>query len=84
MVNNFETLIATFKAVNQVKRLLLPLVGETSCYYITPRMDDILVDCWVLRDFGSLAEATLRNLNPIPSQAVIKGKHLLVDKLIST
>ena len=33
---------------------------------------------------GSLAEGRLRNLNPISSQAVIKGKHLLVDKLISS
>lgn len=60
-------------------------MGETSSFYISRRVDDILVDCCILiKHFGSLAEDTLRNLNPVSSQAVIKGKHLLVDKLIST
>lgn len=42
------------------------------------------MDCCILGHSGNKAEDTLRNLNPVSSHAVIKGKHLLVDKLIST
>lgn len=85
----FNKHFATCKAVNQVKciiliRLLPVPTRETSCYYTTKNGHDIFVGCWVLRHFGSLAEDTLQNLNPISFHAAIKGEHLLVDKLIST
>lgn len=62
LVNNFKTFVNSFKVVNQVKSFVYllkrqtfaPADGRTKLFLhtVAQKMDNILVDCCVLRHFG--------------------------------